>query len=89
MGEDKRVGTSRVVKLLIEVETPHSGGSIGKSVLLFVGAGSLMSIHCYSDQQFPPDSKIYFGSKHLNPPVLENTHYFSINLLSQPGGDQI
>ena len=50
-------------------------GSIGKSVLLFVGAGFLMSMHRYSDQRFPLNSKIHSGSRHPNPPILENTYH--------------
>jgi hypothetical protein len=49
----------------------------------FVGAGSLMLIHHYLDQQFPPDSKISFGSRHPNPPILEETHYLSIKPVSE------
>jgi hypothetical protein len=43
-------------------------GSIGKSVLLSVGAGSLMLIQRYSDQQVPLNSKTHNSLRPLNPP---------------------
>jgi len=41
---------------------------IQQMVLTFVGAGSLMAIHRYSDHQFPPNSKVHNSLKCLNPP---------------------
>ena len=49
----------------------------------FVGAGSLMSIRYHSDQQFPQNSIIHIGLRHVNPPILENKHYLPIKLLSK------
>ena len=37
----------------------------------FVGAGSLMPVQRYSDQQVPSNSKIHNSLRRLNPPILE------------------
>jgi len=39
----------------------------------FVGAGSLMTMQRYSDQQVPLNSKIHNSLRHLNPPSVANT----------------
>ena len=46
-----------------------------------VGAGSLMSMHRYSDQQFPPNSLIHISLRRPNPPILENIHHLPIKPL--------
>ena len=46
-----------------------------------VGAGSLMAMHRYSDQQFSLDSKIHKSLRRPNPPILKNKHYLPIKPL--------
>jgi hypothetical protein len=57
-------------------------GSIGKSMLLFVGAGSLMSIRRHSEQQLSPNSIIHISLRHPNPPILENIGNLAIKTIS-------
>ena len=45
----------------------------------FVGAGSLISTHRYSDQQVPLESKIHNSLRRSNPPILENVYYLPID----------
>jgi hypothetical protein len=40
-----------------------------------VGAGSLMSMHCYSEHRVPPNIKIQSSSRHPNLPILEDIYY--------------
>ena len=41
-----------------------------------------MLIRYHSEQQFPPNSIIHNGLKHLNPPILEIKHYLPIKPLT-------
>jgi hypothetical protein len=47
-----------------------------------------MSMHLCSDQRFPANSKIYSGSRHPKPPILESTYYLPIKPLKH-GEDQV
>ena len=49
----------------------------------FVGAGSLILTHRYSDQQVLLNSKIHNSYNLTNPPIPENAYYLPIELLRQ------
>jgi hypothetical protein len=44
----------------------------------FVGAGSLMPMQRYLDQQAPLNDRIHSCLRHSNPPILENIHYLPV-----------
>jgi hypothetical protein len=49
-----------------------------------------MSIRCYSDKQFPPNSRICVNLRHPNLPILENIYHLPIkqSLLTKVAADK-
>ena len=50
-----------------------------QQIATFVGAGSLMPVQCYPDQQFLPNSKIHNSLRLPNPPTLESACHLRLN----------